>query len=231
MRFKRATRPLLALCGKFSRVGSSMQSGPYTAQPARACGAQTCRLESFSLSFTVRDSTVVQQPGTAHQALRPRTRHFLVGAVFFANLVLANVLCAQLPDAPRPANRETKVEHRLRLTLLAGVAAARAADWLSTEHCLSWTNGESTCHEAVLPQRLAASKPGLAGFEVTAWALELGLSRRIGRRHPKFAIAGDAISFTSLAAVVIHNYLVYQGGHSPKTIQVGSSPLWRTMSR
>lgn len=176
------------------------------------------------------NSGFVRLPGKAYPALRCRTRHVLVGAVIITHLLLANPLNAQLFDAPRPVSHETKVEHRLRLTLLWGVGAARAADWQSTEHCLSWRDGQSTCHEAVLPQGLASSKAGLASFEALAWGLEFDLSRRMSWRHPKLALVGDAVSFASLATVVLHNYLVCRSVYSPGPPQLESPPRWRIMS-
>lgn len=189
-----------------------------------AFGAYPCEAPKL------RDSSVVPRPGSARQAIRCG-RRAVFGTIVFITLALASTASAQLPDTPLPVNRETKVEHRVRLALLAGVAAARAADWHSTGRCLGWRNAQSSCHEVVLPAGLATSESGLAAFEVSAWAVEFDLSRRMARRHPKLAIASGAISFASLASVVIHNYLICRGAPSPPTTQVEPQQGWRITIR
>lgn len=181
-------------------------------------------------ALKLRNAGVGRRPGSARQAIRCG-RYAFFGTIIFITMALASTVSAQLPDTPLPVNRETKVEHRVRLALLAGVAAARAADWHSTGNCLGWRNAQSTCHEVLLPAGLATSKSGLAAFEASAWAVEFNLSRRMAQRHPKLAIAGDAISFASLASVVIHNYLICRGASSPPATQVEPQLSWRITIR
>ncbi len=204
--------------------GTGTHSGPVVTDSLPAFGAYPCGAPKL------RDSAIVSRPGSARQAIRCG-RRAVFGAIVFLTMALASKVSAQIPDTPLPVSRETKVEHRVRLALLAGVAAARAADWHSTGRCLGGTNAQSTCHEAILPAGLATSKSGLAAFEASAWAVEFDLSRRMAQRHPKLAIVSDAISFASLASVVIHNYLICRGAPSPPTTQVEPPPGWRITIR
>lgn len=125
--------------------------------------------------------------------------------MLYSALMLALFACnvnahgKQVIDAPPIGSHPTKFTH---FTLLAGVAGARAADWASTSQAMR----QSGFREGELPKALAASKPGLTGFEFGAFAMETYLLKRLIHRDPKLTILGDAISFSSIALTDIHNY-------------------------
>ena len=104
----------------------------------------------------------------------------------------------------RKQNAETTLQHRVRWALLGAVAAARAFDWSSTQECLR--EPSEICHEVMLPDAAARSKPELALIEAGALGTEVLLSNHLARRHPKLTIVGDALSLSAVLATDVHNY-------------------------
>lgn len=130
-------------------------------------------------------------------------------AIILLTLTVVPCLAQELPDTPLVSQTksntvETRTQRYIRYEIILDTAAARAADWASTQQCLR-TDG---CHEAILPNALAHSKVGLALFETGMVGVQWWASNRLARRHPKWAMFADAAQFVAISATVNNNYRI-----------------------
>lgn len=96
-------------------------------------------------------------------------------------------------------------------SLWAGYAAARAADWASTEECLRLPS--HLCHEAELPG-ITANRIAFAVFEVGMTGAVIYVSHRLGKEHRWMGLGISATSFTLLSIIDAHNYQVIEAARS-----------------
>ena len=132
----------------------------------------------------------------------PRPRIFAVALSVLLCLTLRAHAASSLPEAPKPHAVFSKIDWALS----AGVFAAHAGDYLSTEQGMREPN---RFRESNLSQSLAYSHVGLATYEFATAGLEVfGAYELCKLGHPRIGRIVQAVNIGYTSKVVARNYQI-----------------------
>lgn len=116
------------------------------------------------------------------------------------------MLCVVAGRAESLPNAPVARSHVFGVTdygIAAGLLASHVADYTSTEACIH----SSTCHEAILPNRLVHDRPAFLAYELGTAGVETFAAYELSKRgHRRLARIVQAVNVAGTALTVTHNY-------------------------